>query len=176
MVAAQHFVAQHAVLRLAALQQVAVGQVAAAVVDLSLDDETLADRVFIVQVLADADHRQRDLVAQHHRLRLHVAAKQPRMRAAGPDHLDVGEADAARVVAHQQLVRSVGRHRHADRPTVQSQVLKTLAIQRPQPIRIRQRCGRLAILSQFVTLHPVILHSPFEPPHAQTSEVAGSVG
>jgi hypothetical protein len=136
-------------LREATLQDVAVGQAHALVIDVGLDDETLAGLVAILEVVADPQHGEGDFVAQHHWIGLHVAAAQAGVSLPGLDDLGIGEAQAHRVVPHQQLVRPASGRGHLDRLFVAPQVLQAGAVERPEPVARRERGITAAVRRQF---------------------------
>ena len=117
----------HIVLRKPPLDLVAVGHAHTAQVDVGLDDVAVADVILVLQVLAYADDGHRHLVAQYHRIRLHVPVD-ARVVFAIADDFGVREAEAYRIVARQQFIGAVLWHRNLDQLAIAPQVLEAFAI------------------------------------------------
>ena len=148
-VAVEDALVDDVVARQPALDFIAIGVANVIHEDVRLDGEAVADVVLVAQVLAHTDHRHRDLVAQCDRVGVHVAVD-ARVLFAQLDDLDVGEAQPAGIVAHQQLVRAVGREGDVDGVAVQPEVFKASAVERPEAVALRQRFGGLAELGKFI--------------------------
>ena len=148
-VAGQHPLVDDIVQRQAALDLVAVGVAHAVHEHIGLDGEAVADVILLAQVFAHADHGHGDFVAQRDRVGAHVAVD-ARVLLAQSDDFDVGEAQPAGVVAHQQLARPVGGHGYVDGLLVQPQVVEAGAVQRPEAVALRQRRIGAAEVGEFV--------------------------
>ena len=144
LVALQDFFRYHAVLGHAAVELVAVGGVRAPVIHVGLHDEPLPDLKLACEVLPHPSHGQGDLVSHNDRVRVHVPPLQTRVLRAEIDDLDVGEADAAGVVPHQQLVRAVGGQGDGRLP----QRFQARPVQVPALDGLRQRPRRRPVLFQ----------------------------
>ncbi len=109
MVTVEDTLIDHGILRQPALDLVAIGVAHAIHEDVGLDDETISHLILVAQVLAHADDGHGHLVAEHYRIGLHITVDAGVLLTQAED-LDVGEAQAAGIVAHQQFIGAVFRH------------------------------------------------------------------
>ncbi len=147
LIGVEHLGAEQLKLDQTAGDRVAIGRALALLVDIRLDREALAGLVLVAQVRADLKHRERGLVAEPGWLGRQVAVVELRVLAALLDQLDIREAQAHRIHAHQQLIVAGFGHREALRLAVASDLIKARTIHVPCPGLVRDgRVGRAVIV------------------------------
>src|SRR5207253_6732683 len=101
-------------------------------VDIRLDREPLPGVEAVGEVRADGYHGYRGLVSEPRRIRREIAPVQLWVLAAQPDELDIAEAEAHGVDAHEQLIGRWSPHVDPLGPPVAADAFDALAVDVPR--------------------------------------------
>ncbi len=137
-VGVEHLRAHQVVLDQPAGDGVAVGRALPVLVDVGLHGQPLTGVVAVLEVLADLDDREADLVPQPGGLLAQVAVVELRVAAARAEDLHVGEAETHAVDAHQHLVGIGLGDGHQLGLVILAHVLVARAVDVPGPALARQ--------------------------------------
>ncbi len=148
LIAIDHLLGDDAKLLKGTRKLVAVGHIRALIVDIRLNDEAVARLELPAAVLTDGNHRHRGFVPEDHRVALHIAPQDARVLVPLHQNLDIAEAEAGGIHAHQQFIGPRLRHTHLDRLPLVAQVFQARSVQRPYQHRGWRRRWVLSILLQ----------------------------